>query len=136
MQNCKPAGLTAFAVDENYLGQSWQGHDDISYIIRREDLSRFCRGLFRLDPDRCVTATLDPNISHSLVLVDPEARLPPGPARVSMTVPSTKRLFEVYQKVLRGCQDIWISAHSSVEPDRGFMNDMVEKIRSGNTLGP
>lgn len=121
-------------MDENYLSESWRGHDDISYIVRRDDLSRFCRGIPKLDPVRCDTPTLDPNISHSLVMVDPEARLRAGPARPSMTVPSHKRLFQIYQKVLHGCQDVWISAHSSVEPDRGFMDDMVEKIRSGNTL--
>lgn len=121
-------------MDENYLSESWRSQNDISYIIRREDLSRFCHGLFRLDPVSSVTPTLDPNISHSLVLVDPEVRLRAGPADVSMTVPSHKRLFQIYQKVLRGCEDLWISAHSSVEPDCDFMDDMVEKIRSGNTL--
>ncbi|KAG6363961.1 hypothetical protein INS49_009064 [Diaporthe citri] len=126
--------LLKHIMDENYLSESWQGHDDISYIIRKDDLSRFCRGLFVLDPVRCDTPTLDPNISHCLVMVDPEARLRAGPAHVSMTVPSHKYLFQIYQKVLRGCEDFWISAHSSVEPDRDFMNDMAEKIRSGNIL--
>lgn len=120
-------------MDERYLSESWRGLDDISYVIRKEDLSRFCRGLFSLHPARCDTPTLDPNISHYLVMVDPEARLRAGPAHVSMTVPSHKRLFQIYQKVLRGCEDFWISAHSSVEPDRAFMEDMVERIRSGNT---
>ncbi|KAI7779785.1 hypothetical protein LA080_000382 [Diaporthe eres] len=126
--------LLKHIMDENYLSESWRGHDDISYIVRRDDLSRFCRGIPKLDPVRCGTPTLDPNISHRLVMVDPEARLRAGPVRLSMTVPSHKRLFQIYHKVLRGCQDVWISAHSSVEPDRGFMDDMVEKIRSGNTL--
>lgn len=49
-----------------------------------------------------------------------------------MTVPTNKLLMQTYQRVLSGCQDFWMDAHSSVEPDKRFMNDMVEHIKSGN----
>lgn len=123
----------SFAVDEDYPGESGCSNDDISYIIRMEDVYQFCRGLFKLDSACPSTQTFDPDISHNLVLVKPEGRLPPGPAHVSITVPGHENLLKIYQKVLGGCQDICISAHSSVEPDPGFMKDMVEQIRSGNT---
>ena len=94
---------------------------------------RFCGGISGSDPDSYVPQMLCPRISHSLVLANPEARLPPGPDHVSIRVPTHNRLLKEYQRVLAGCQDIWVSAHWSLELSMGkFMDDMVKKIMSGN----
>lgn len=117
-------------MDESYHSESWYEHDDACYLVRRQDISRLCRGLFTPDPAPSGTPTLDPSISHVLTLVDPVARLLPSP--LSMTIPTNKLLMQTYERVLRGCQDFWMDAHSSVEPDERFMKDMVEHIKSGN----
>lgn len=86
-----------------------------------------------MNPNRYVPQMLCDRISHSLVPVNPGARLPPGPDRVSIRVPTHNRLLKEYQKVLAGCQDIWVSEHWSLEREMGvFTDDMVEKIMSSS----
>lgn len=122
-------------MDEDALSDWWNKHEDISCIIRKEDVYRFCGGIPGLDPDHYVTQILNPRISHDLELVDPKVRLPRGPSNVSIRVPTHDRLLREYQRVLGGCRDLWIAAHRSVdiEENRALMDDMKEKIMLSNT---
>lgn len=70
----------------------------------------------------CASPTFGPPYQPQL---DPDVGVPPGPAHVSVTLLSHDSVFQIYQTVLRGCEDLCILVHSSVEPDAAFMDGMV-----------
>lgn len=108
----------------------------VTCILRKQDIFRFCGGIPGLDPDCYAPQMLGDQVFHTLVLRNPEARLPPAPKNLSIRIPSHRRLLEEYQRALSGSKGVAITQEwPVVELDQdmtSFVNELAKKIMLSN----
>ncbi|KAK2613200.1 hypothetical protein N8I77_000127 [Diaporthe amygdali] len=119
-------------VVEDLHDPTWECRTDISCVILRDDIGRFCRGVCGygvpfLNRLRFLTTGIDDNFRHELLLMNPRASLSSGPAQMPKVINSHRRLLEIYRSGLHDCKRLWIWDCPDVDFDRDFIIDMARK---------